>query len=170
MAQYNLRMNEQVYQASFKLTKDELEKEVGTFFGSIIGTLNHQLVGDLIWLARFSKYSDRYISLHKIKEYPAPKKLNEIPYPNIDLLYQIRQEIDQIIWDWVNAELDEKDLQFDLKYTNTKNVVSIRNFAELVSHLFNHQTHHRGQVSTLLYQFGYNVGVTDFLIDIPDGA
>jgi len=168
MANYNFRMNEQVYQASFNLSKNELEKNVGAFFGSILGTLNHQLVGDLLWLARFSKHSDKYTSLNKTKEYPKPKTLNEILYPELTKLYQVRKEIDQIILQWVKEELDDGDLDFDLMYTNSKGIESIRNFAELISHLFNHQTHHRGQVSTLLHQYGYDVGVTDFLMEIPE--
>lgn len=47
-------------------------------------------------------------------------------------------------------------------------VISTRNFGELICHLFNHQTHHRGQLSTLLSQLELNLGVTDFLIDIPE--
>ncbi|MAC46924.1 MAG: hypothetical protein CMI12_08730 [Oceanospirillum sp.] len=55
-----------------------------------------------------------------------------------------------------------------MSYSNTQGIVSQRNFAELVSHLFNHQTHHRGQVSTLLSQNGIDIGITDFLMEIPD--
>jgi uncharacterized damage-inducible protein DinB len=50
----------------------------------------------------------------------------------------------------------------------TRGIASEKNFAELLSHFFNHQTHHRGQVSTLLSQLGADVGITDFLVDIPN--
>jgi len=53
-------------------------------------------------------------------------------------------------------------------YANTAGVVSERNFGALVSHLFNHQTHHRGQLSTILNQLDIDVGVTDLLIEIED--
>ena len=73
-----------------------------------------------------------------------------------------------MIQEWLSIEVVEDDFDRDLTYTNSKGVVSSRNFSELVSHLFNHQTHHRGQVSALLYQKGADIGVTDFLMDIPD--
>ncbi|CAM3083108.1 DinB family protein [Moritella viscosa] len=53
-------------------------------------------------------------------------------------------------------------------YSNTAGAVSERNFGALVSHLFNHQTHHRGQLSTILNQLDIDVGVTDLLIEIED--
>ena len=51
----------------------------------------------------------------------------------------------------------------DLSYKNMSGVDSSRNFGELILHFFNHQTHHRGQVSTLLSQHGIDIGVTDLL-------
>ncbi|WP_083849942.1 DinB family protein [Moritella dasanensis] len=59
-------------------------------------------------------------------------------------------------------------LKKNLVYSSTSGVVSERNFSALVSHLFNHQTHHRGQLSAVLHQLNINVGITDFFINIPD--
>ena len=170
MADYNFRLNEQVYQTSFCLSRDELDKNAGAYFGSVLGTLNHLLVGDLLWLARFLMHSngEKYVSLQKLNEYPSPKNLSELLYSDLSELYKVRKQLDGIILHWVNEELENIDFEIDLTYTNSKGVVSTRNFAELISHFFNHQTHHRGQISTLLYQYGYDIGVTDFLIDIPD--
>ncbi|RYF36786.1 MAG: damage-inducible protein DinB, partial [Comamonadaceae bacterium] len=58
-------------------------------------------------------------------------------------------------------------LASDLTYTSTAGVTSCRSFGALVQHFFNHQTHHRGQVSTLLFQSGVDVGMTDLLAVIP---
>ena len=168
MADYNYRMNGQIYQASDKLEKEELRKDAGAFFGSVLGSLNHILVGDLIWLVRFAYLSHDYKSLKKLNEYPKPSKLNDILYTEFSELYKVRKEIDLIIQSWLKDEVNEKHFELDLTYSNSKGVVSSRCFGELVAHFFNHQTHHRGQISTLLYQFGYDVGITDFLIDIPD--
>ena len=60
--------------------------------------------------------------------------------------------------------------RLSLQYTNTKGIVWRRNFASLVFHFFNHQTHHRGQATTLLSQAGQDVGVTDLLALIPNEA
>ncbi len=168
MADYNYRMNEQIYRASDKLGKEELEKDAGAFFGSILGSLNHILVGDLLWLSRFENHSNDYVTLIKLNEYPKPQKLSDILYSEFPELYKVRKEIDLLIQYWVKNEIKETHFEQNLTYSNSKGIASSRNFGELVSHFFNHQTHHRGQISTLLYQFGYDVGVTDFLIDIPD--
>lgn len=168
MADYNCRMNRQVYQASSQLGKGDLQKDVGAFFGSVLGSLNHILVGDLVWLARFSNHSNDYESLKQLDKYRKPMQLNSLLYPEFSELYNVRQEVDLMIQTWVRNETKEEHFELDLTYSNTKDETSSRCFGELVSHLFNHQTHHRGQITTLLYQFGYDVGVTDFLIDIPD--
>lgn len=168
MADYNYRMNRQVYQTSGKLKEEELTKNVGAFFCSVLGSLNHILVGDLIWLTRFSNLSNDFKSLNKLNKYPKPSELSDVLYLEFSELCRVREEVDLIIQSWVRGEIKEEHLELDLTYSNTKGITSSRCFSELVSHLFNHQTHHRGQISTLLYQFGHDVGTTDFLIDIPD--
>lgn len=168
MADYNLRMNEQFYEAADKLTEDEIRADRGAYFGSILGTLNHILVGDLIWLSRFSTHSKNYESLVALKELPHPESLDQVLYQSLELLKPIRSQVDLSIRTWLANEVDESDFSKTLVYKNTKGVVSERSFGELVSHLFNHQTHHRGQVSTLLSQAGGDIGVTDYLVNIPD--
>jgi uncharacterized damage-inducible protein DinB len=168
MAAYNRRMNEQIYQVSNKLEKEELQRDAGAFFGSVLGSLNHILVGDLLWLSRFGSHNNDYVTLIKLSEYPKPQKLSDILYSEFSELFKARKEIDILIQSWVKNETKETHFEQNLTYSNSKGIASSRNFGELVSHFFNHQTHHRGQISTLLYQFGYDVGITDFLIDIPD--
>ena len=170
MATYNSRMNKQLFQATTQLSESELREDRGAFFGSIIGTLNHILVGDLIWLSRFATHSQGYQSLTGLKALHQPSKLDDMIYPDLASLQIARTTTDQAIERWLTSEVEEPDFARTLKYANTKGIVSERNFGELVAHLFNHQTHHRGQASTLLSQAGTDVGVTDFLIDIPDLA
>lgn len=167
MATYNLRMNHQVFEAASYLTKEKLDKDSGAFFNSVMGTLNHLLVGDLLWLSRFESHLDKYLLLSTINEYPKPRRLEEMLYPEFSDLRKVRKEIDTVICKWVE-ETDEGDFKQNLTYRNSKNITSVRNFGELVFHLFNHQTHHRGQVSTLLNQHGLDVGITDFLVYIPE--
>ena len=168
MAIYNRRMNEQIYRTSADLSAAELAGDTGAFFKSILGTMNHIVVGDLLWLSRFATHSSRYSSLGRLKMYPTPISLDDQLYDNVDVYWIAREGIDSIIHEWISNEVLEADFERSLTYRNSKGVVSRRNFFELVSHLFNHQTHHRGQVSALLYQKGIDIGVTDFLIDIPD--
>ena len=168
MSDYNQRMNCQFYKVVKKLNDSDINEDLGAFFKSIIGTLNHILVGDIIWLTRFSKHSERYISLAALSDLPKPKSLDDVLFSNFSLLFEFRKKVDLLICQWLKSETKENDFNSLLEYSNTKGVVSKRDFGELVSHLFNHQTHHRGQLSTILNQMKLDVGVTDFLMEIPE--
>lgn len=168
MSDYNQRMNNQFYRAIKELGEHQINKDRGAYFKSIMGTLNHLLVGDIIWLTRFSKHSPRYLSLQTLSDLPKPKGLNDILFSNFELLLEARNKVDLLICQWLNIEVEENDFNALLAYSNTKGVVSRRDFGELVSHLFNHQTHHRGQLSTLLNQMNLDIGATDYLFEIPE--
>ncbi|KZN54316.1 hypothetical protein N482_05560 [Pseudoalteromonas luteoviolacea NCIMB 1942] len=71
--------------------------ERGAFFGSIISTLNHILVGDTIWLKRFAKYSIPLASLEYMKCIEYPKALEQVIYPHFDDLVQARYKMDSVI-------------------------------------------------------------------------
>jgi uncharacterized damage-inducible protein DinB len=75
--------------------------------------------------------------------------------------------LDGLIADWV-ALLTDDDLDARLAYRNSKDVPATRNVFALLMHVFNHQTHHRGQATTLLSQSGVDMGPTDLLLRIPD--
>ncbi|EGU35276.1 DinB family protein [Vibrio scophthalmi] len=167
-AKYNQRMNWQLYQAIEPLSIETINQDRGLFFQSILGTLNHLLVGDLIWLRRFGHFSDRYVSLASLVTWPVPTSLNDVIYRDFSELKQARESLDRLIINWLTNEALSEDFTYQLVYANTAGVVSERNFGALISHLFNHQTHHRGQLSTVLNQLGVDVGVTDFLLEIPD--
>lgn len=168
LANYNQRMNRQIYESIEFLHPETLLEDRGAFFKSILGTLNHILVGDLIWLQRFSSFSTRYNSLIKLSALPRPNGLDDLLYLDLSALKISREQVDASIVEWLKHEAHRDDFDKNLLYSNTAGVVSERNFGALVSHLFNHQTHHRGQLSTVLHQLNINVGITDFLIDIPD--
>ena len=75
--------------------------------------------------------------------------------------------MDSVITHFIK-EAQEEDFAYNLTYTNTKGKTFKKQFGHLVQHLFNHQTHHRGQVSTLLNQQGIDIGSTDLLMLIPE--
>ena len=88
-------------------------------------------------------------------------------YPALSpLLYQ-RRVLDNMISAWA-LELNDEVLASTLNYTNLRGEVVNKNLGFLLVHFFNHQTHHRGQITTLLSQLGLDVGVTDLFICIPD--
>ena len=168
MADYNHRMNSQFSEVITKLSGEESSEDLGAYFTSIMGTLNHILVGDIIWLSRFSAHSNNYVTLKNILDLPKPNGLNDMIFPEFDSFKIAREKVDLLLSIWLKNEAKANDFTKNLEYSNTKGIISIRNFGELLNHLFNHQTHHRGQLSTLLNQKGLDVGVTDFLIEIPE--
>lgn len=167
LANYNARFNRQVYDAAARLGPGQFLEDRGAFFKSVSGTLNHILVGDILWFSRFYGSFRPFPSLAPILEFPTPLSLDHVPYPVLADLQPARLKMDAMISAWAAGDLTEADLDSDFEYANTKGVVSRRNFGETVMHVFNHHTHHRGQASTLLLQMGQDVGVTDFLMDVP---
>ena len=151
--------------AARKLPQSELSKDRGAFFASIMGTLNHICVGDTIWLHRFSAHPARFPALADLSAFPMPGSLGATIGGDILALWQHRQALDILIEQFVK-ELDADALSTALVYTKA-GAAQRKSFAFLLQHFFNHQTHHRGQVSTLLFQAGVDVGVTDLMALIP---
>ena len=166
-AAYNRWMNARLYAAAATLPEAELARDRGAFFGSILGTLNHLVVADTIWLQRFATLPAQHAALDPVRALPAPERLDDMPFPEFDALAAHRRWLDAIIERWVSV-LGEADLGHVLHYGNTRGARFRRQLAPLLLHFFNHQAHHRGQATTLLSQAGVDVGVTDLLVLIPD--
>lgn len=167
LASYNQWMNVRLYEAAGSLPLEDLAANRGAFFGSILGTLNHILVGDRIWLQRFAKQPCSESVLQTVSDLPAPLSLDQLLFEDFPQLSAQRLWLDQTICEWV-ACLSESDMNSVLSYRNTQGVSAHRQLSSLVLHFFNHQTHHRGQITTLLSQVGQNLGSTDLLTLIPD--
>lgn len=169
MAAYNQQMNRQVYGAAAGLSEAALRAPRGAFFGSILGTLNHLMIGDVIWLKRLSVHPGKHSALDGVRASPLPASLDALLYPDFAELDVARTALDQTIIDFC-AQLSEADLPQTLRYQSMNGQRWQKRFSSLLLHLFNHQTHHRGQVSTLLTQQGIDIGVTDLLALIPEQA
>lgn len=167
-ASYNRRMNQQVYAAAAKLSDAERKQDRKAFFHSIHQTLNHIIVGDIIWLGRFRKFRENYQHLDCLQEFPVPKSLDAVLFDSFDELRSKREQLDEAILKWVDTDVQEADFGDTLVFKRMNGEACRRNFGEILFHFFNHQTHHRGQISTLLSQCDIDVGVTDFLIDVPE--
>lgn len=155
MASYNRWMNDRLYDCCSKLSDEERKRDAGAFFKSIHGTLNHLLLGDRIWLGRFTDKPFVVSSLDR-----------EL-YSDFAQLRSERKATDAAISDWIDS-LSEADLAGELSYMSMVNPKPRRcPLWVAVTHFFNHQTHHRGQLTTLLVQRGIDPGVTD-LIWLPE--
>lgn len=168
MATYNEWMNAKIYEAARRLPDEELAADRKAFFGSILGTLNHLVAGDTVWLQRFARHPANHLALHPILQRPTPTSLDQLLYANIRELSAQRVWLDQMIVEW-SRSIVESDLDHVLSYASMKGVPADKDFYGLVMHFFNHQTHHRGQVTTLLSQAGVDVGDSDLVILIPSG-
>ena len=166
LAEYNRLMNQRIMDAASLLSDEELKKDQKAFFKSILGTLNHILVGDIIWLKRFSSNSSSEKPLSYISGLEKPKSLSSILFSDIRTLKKEREKIDTIIINWVN-NLSESDLSDYISYNDMAGQPYNKQFVSLINHLFLHQVHHRGQATTLLSQSGVDFGDTD-LIEIID--
>jgi uncharacterized damage-inducible protein DinB len=150
-AAYNRWMNERLYAACAALSEVERKRDRGAFFRSIHGTLNHGLLGDRIWLARFAG-----------EVYPVASLDQEL-HAGFDELRRERAETDGEIERYA-AGLTASDLAGTLRYTSIVDPAARELPLWLaLTHFFNHQTHHRGQLTTLLHQAGVDPGVTDLI-------
>jgi uncharacterized damage-inducible protein DinB len=169
LARYNQWMNARVYEAASRLDMEDLVTDRGAFFGSVLGTLNHIVTGDTIWLQRFATHGASGVALQQLAALPPPHSLDMWFFSDLNALAEHRGWLDEQICQWV-ASFTVDDLGSVLHYTNIKGIPTRKRFSSLLLHFFNHQTHHRGQVTTLLSQSGVDVGITDLLALIPDEA
>ncbi len=169
MANYNRWMNQRMYEAAGSLPEEEVTKDRGAFFSSILQTLNHIAVGDTIWLHRFAQHPEASKLRTELMRFPQPASLRQEIAASLGSLKDYRCGLDEVILQW-SQTLTSAQLASPLVYRNMAGQVLSRNFGYLVQHFFNHQTHHRGQASTLLFQAGVDIGVTDLLAVMPDEA
>lgn len=149
MAAYGGWMNRKMHEAAARLSDADRKADRGAFFRSIHSTLNHLLWGDRKWLPRFNG-----------KSYPAGDIGVDL-FDDFDALADARRAMDDEISAWA-LQLDSAQLAGPLTWFSG---VAQREFTRprwlCVVQMFNHQTHHRGQVSTLLMQSGIDPGITD---------
>ncbi|MFD1627248.1 DinB family protein [Azospirillum griseum] len=156
LALYNRWANRRLYDTASALTDNQFREDRGAFFGSVCGTLNHILVADQIWMGRIEQAGPRHSALDLI--------LHE----GLADLRAAREAEDERILRVVAAQPDDR---FDslFAYTNVAGVPQELPFGPVLTHIFNHQTHHRGQASTLLSQFGLKTPVMDFVYFLTQG-
>jgi uncharacterized damage-inducible protein DinB len=161
-AKYNREFNLSLFNQISRLSESERKRDMGAFFGSIHGTLNHILLADRIWLGRFAKAMPSISALSDAELIHEFMSLRQEVCSDFSELLRERQATDQVITDWTE-ELTDELLAQTMCYSNSQGQMREHPVWVAVAHMFNHQTHHRGQVTTLLYQLGHDPGVTDYL-------
>ncbi|MEP0964227.1 MAG: DinB family protein [Roseobacter sp.] len=158
MARYNSWQNNQLSPVLNVMSIEDLTKDRGAFFGSLLGTANHLLWGDTLWMNRFTgtvaapdgEASDHTQSHKTIASWTAA-----------------RLRMDVIIQDWADG-LEHDDLTGDLTwFSQTAGRDMSSPMSTFVVSFLNHQTHHRGQIHAMLTAAGQRAPVSD-LIFMPE--
>jgi len=137
-AGYNAWCNERLYDAAAQIPDANYRADRRAFFGSLHGTLNHLLVGDRIWMRRFTGQGD------------IPPRLDAILHDDFVQLRAARRAEDGRISSYIEA-LTDSDLSRPIRYRTFVSPQDIeQDLAPALDHFFNHQTHHRGQAHALV--------------------
>lgn len=158
MARYNTWQNKQLRSAVKAMSAADLEAERGAFFGSIFGTLNHILWGDTMWMSRWC--SDVTKPETGISESP-----RYTPTAGVWDAERFRMDGRIRIWAQTLSNMDLRD--HVTWYSGAIDQQVTQPLSVCVAHMFNHQTHHRGQVSQMLSQAGCTPPVSD-LVFMPE--
>ena len=148
-ARYNRWANRRLYGAAELLSETKLWEDRKAFFGSLMGTLNHLLVGDRLWLGRLTGST-------------VELKLDQVLHRDLPSLRQSRQTEDERLLAFVGS-LEEQDITAPFAYKTTKGEPFTQPLDQVLTHVFNHQTHHRGQAHAILNQLGQEPPVLDFI-------
>jgi len=150
-ARYSQWVNQRLYDACATLPDNERKRDCGVFFHSIHGTWNHLLLGDRVWLARLQGQPVLY------------QRLDLELYADFGELRAAQTDCDQALLDWIQG-LQTDDLQRRIAFrslsTGQDKVLAV---ATMLTTLFIHKTHHRGQITALLSQCGCDYGDIDFI-------
>jgi uncharacterized damage-inducible protein DinB len=157
MAAYNAWANRRLFDAAGRLPEADYRADLGAFFGSVHGTLSHLLVGDTIWMARFTG------------DPPPPWRLDSQPHADLAELRAAREAMDAHIAAHIDA-LSDAEIAGDLIYRNTSEQAFRQPRTEALAHFFNHQTHHRGQVHALLTRITGDAPPLDLLYCLREAA
>ena len=150
-AEYNAWINAKLYAVCDSISDDDRKKDLGAFFKSIHGTLNHNLLGDRLWLGRFRKNPFKVDSLAQ-----------EL-YSDFDQLREERKLTDKEIYDWVDS-LTDRDLDSSLAFTAVSTGENLKfKTGDAIIGFFYHQVHHRGQLTALISRLGKDYGATDLI-------
>lgn len=141
-AGYNAWANRRLYDAAAELGDADYRADRGTFFKSMHGTLNHLLTTDWVWMHRFTGQG------------PSPDRLDAIQHERLADLRAAREAEDRRIAAYIES-LDDVKLAGSIRYRRVSTPEEfVQPLMPALDHLFNHQTHHRGQAHSVLCSFG----------------
>jgi uncharacterized damage-inducible protein DinB len=153
LSRYNRAANEALVGLLDKLPPAELEAARGSYFGSIRGILDHLIMCDINWLRRFRELFPRLEPLNRPRLSPSGHSWMVFEFPDYAEFRAERAKVDAILADFVEAA-DTSRFGEVLAYSDSHGTARRYIFREALDHVFNHQTHHRGQLSQILDELG----------------
>jgi len=151
------------------LPDDVLKRETNSFFPTIISYWNHIIFGDLILLSRLASNEIGPLNIADFNKFPIPKSPQDIYSHQLSDLKNLREALDELIERFC-INLTEDDCENVITYTTTEGELINRVVADVIQHIFNHQTHHRGQLTCVLSQFGVEYGCMDLPVIVSEGS
>ena len=143
LAEYNIWAMNRLIQSLESIHNDDFYIDVGLYFKSIAGTLNHLLLGEhYLWYSRFNEGVSPQIALDTIIHTEKVALLNELEKKSLNWIAFINQ-------------IDEITLEGNLTYKRVSGQELTLPFAATLMHVFNHGTHHRGQITAAVTVLGY---------------
>lgn len=161
LARYNTWMNRRIYALCRNLSDEDRKRDLGAFFKSIHGTLNHLLMGDHAWLLRCTGDIERHSPRDARGDIITLRGYEQMLYEEFADMAAQREVTDQMIESWTSS-LSSSELASNVQYRGLKGSYE-HPLWWCLTHLFTHQAHHRGQLTTLLTQLGHDPGITDFI-------
>lgn len=138
LTHYNQWANNKLFAVLEALSEAQLNQDCGAYFNSLIQTANHVLVGDFLWFERICGLQ------------PSVYALDDVLYPDVQELIKVRKTHDQSLIDYIQVH-DESAFHQPLTYIR-RNQTYTEPLIEVLAHMFNHQTHHRGQMHNMVFQ------------------
>jgi uncharacterized damage-inducible protein DinB len=153
LSKYNAQTNAEMMGVLEKLSAEQITKDVHSFYGSILGLLNHILVSDVFGIKRFFK---QFPELEQIRPKLPTFRMEgwkDIIWPSLAALKPIRTAVDEALKQACEL-LTEKQYASVLTYKNWDGKTMQKPSWLVLLHMFNHQTHNRGQIALILDQMG----------------
>jgi uncharacterized damage-inducible protein DinB len=142
LARYQVWATARLYEHVDRLDDADYRKDAGLFFKSVHGTLNHLLVADALWFPRFAEGVSNQVPLDA-----------ELESDRAALRDRLLAAVPR--WQPLIASFDDARFAGTLDYTTTKGIAQSLPFAPTLGHVFNHATHHRGQITAAITAMGY---------------
>jgi len=158
MAAYNAEMNRRLYDAAARIPDAMRRENRGAFWNSLHGTLSHLVWGDQMWMSRFDAWSKPATAI----------KDSAGMIGDFDELRRIRIDADEKISDWAGRVTDAWLAKDETWFSGAAQREMSQPRSFLVTHFFNHQTHHRGQAHALITACGEKTADTDLFLVVPN--